>query len=80
MTFTKWLDTFVDEKRLNRDFVMEIAGNSGPNFIPLQCLLDEIKVAPKHEQNQIKNMLVRIDFINGDIMDFFKHIAQAIAI
>jgi len=31
------------------------------------------------EQKAIKNILVKIDFQNGNIMDFFKHLAQAIA-
>ena len=49
------------------------------NFIPVECLLQEIIQAPRHEQDGIKNMLVKIDFHNGDVMHYFKHLAQAIA-
>lgn len=80
MNFTKWLDTFVDEKELNTDFVIEVQGDGDTNFIPLECLLDAIKSAPTHEQKAIKTTLIKIDFMNGDPMHFFKHLAQAIAI
>ena len=50
------------------------------NFIPLGCVIEAIKSAPIHEQKAIKNMLVKVDFINGDVCDYFKHLAQAIAI
>jgi hypothetical protein len=48
--------------------------------MPLEVIIDTIKQAPKHEQAQIKNVLIAIDFKNGDIMHFFKHLAGAIAI
>jgi len=75
MTFTKWLDTFVDEKELNTDFTFEVEGDFGLNYIPAAVVIEHIKIAPKHEQAAIKDMLVKIDFINGDVMDFFKHLA-----
>lgn len=80
MTFTKWLNTFVEEKGLFTDQMISVEGASGVNMIPLECLLDAIKSAPKHEQNSIKMTLVKIDFMNGDVMHFFRHLAKAIAI
>lgn len=79
-TFTKWLDTFTAEKGLDTDQVLTVEGASGPNHIPLACLLDAIKSAPAREQEGIKSMVVRIDFRNGDVMHYFRHLAQAIAI
>lgn len=80
MNFRTWLNTFVDEKGLDRDQVIEAEGPIyGTNWIPLEALLETILRAPKHEQQGIKDMLVRIDFVNGDPMDYFKHLAQAIA-
>lgn len=35
--------------------------------------------APAHEQAAIKTTLVKIDFRNGDILHFFRHLAGAIA-
>ena len=81
MTFKTWINTFIDEKELNRDHVFEVEGAEwGINYIPLQCLIDTMEQAPKHEQAQIKNMIVRIDFANGNVMPFFEHLAQAIAL
>lgn len=78
--FNNWLDTFVDEKGLNREAIIEVEGKSGLNIIPLQILLDAIKGAPENEQAGIKKMIVLIDFKNADVMRYFSHLAQAIAV
>ena len=46
MTFSKWLDTLIEEK----EFDLETT------------------------------LLVKIDFVNGDCLDYFRHLAQALAI
>jgi len=80
MTFTKWLDTFTTEKDLDMEQVFAVEGASGTNHIPLGCVVEAIKSAPAHEQRGIKDMIVRIDFRNGDVCHYFRHLAQAIAI
>jgi hypothetical protein len=80
MTFRKWLDTLVSEKGLDTEQVLTVNGPSGANFIPLSIVLDAIKATSASEQAGIKNMLVRIDFRNGNVVDYFRHLAQAIAI
>jgi len=80
MTFTKWLDTFTTEKGLDLEQVFTVAGPSGENHIPLGCVLDAIKQAPAHEQVAIKSKIVQIDFRNGDVCHFFKHLAGALAL
>lgn len=80
MNFKTWLNTLIDEKGYDREAVIEAEGKSGTNYIPLQCLIEAIENAPKHEQAAIKTTLVKIDFANGDCMHFFKHLAKAIAI
>jgi hypothetical protein len=80
MTFTKWLETFISEKGLDLEQVFTVNGKSGPNYIPLACVVDAIKSAPSQEQAGIKTMIVKIDFRNGDVCHYFKHLAQAIAI
>lgn len=77
--FDKWLDTFIDEKALDTEEVFTVEGPSGPNYIPLGVVIEHIKIAPAHEQQAIKDMLVKIDFCNGDVLDFFRHLAGAIA-
>jgi len=79
-TFNTWIDTLVEEKGLDTGMILEAEGNSGTNYIPLECVLDAIKQAPRNEQQAIKHTLVKIDFYNGDICHFFKHLAGALAI
>lgn len=75
-----WIDRFVSEKELDTEHTFEVEGTSGPNFIPLAVVVEHIKIATAQEQKQIKDVLVKIDFANGNVMHFFNHLAQAIAI
>ncbi len=76
----KWLDTFLAEKGTDLNQTIEVIGEMGMNFMPLQVIVDAIKTASSAEQAQIKSTLIQIDFANGDIVHFFKHLAKAIAI
>lgn len=80
IAFNKWLDVFIAEKRLDLETIIEAKGPSGMNYIPLANLLGAIKAAPRVEQKAIQMMIIRIDFKNGDVMDYFKHLAKAIAL
>ena len=75
-----WIDRFVSEKELDTDHVFEVEGESGLNFIPLAVVIEHVKITAKQEQAQIKNVLVKIDFANGDVVPYFEHLAKAIAI
>lgn len=79
MTFKKWFETFVSEKGLDLDQFFEVEGPSGTNLMQYQIIYDLILQAPKHEQAGIKEMLVKIDFRNGDVLDYFRHLAKAVA-
>ena len=69
------------EKGLDIEYVFEVEGPEwGTNYIPLENVLEAIEHAPAHEQAAIKNTLVRIDFANGDLMGYFKHLAGALAL
>lgn len=81
MAFNTWLDTFISEKELDLDYTFEIEGDDWDmNWIPLQCVIDEIKNAPAIEQDAIRKTIVKIDFVDGDVMHFFEHLAGALAI
>lgn len=80
MQFDKWLDTFVSEKGLDVETMLEAEGASGMNYIPLACLIDALKAAPPSEQAKVKQAIVRLDFINAPILPFFNHLAGAIAL
>lgn len=80
MTFTRWLDTFLAEKGIDLDRTFTVNGPSGPNHMAYANVVEAIKQAPAHEQAGIKSMIVRIDFKNGDVRHYLRHLAQAIAI
>ena len=80
MTFTKWLETFITEKGLDLEMRFNVEGASGNNSIPLGCVVEAMKSAPAREQSAIKDMIVKIDFRNGDVAHYFGHLAQALAI
>ena len=67
--FKLWLDTFIDEKDLPMEDTFTVDKNGTLN----------IMIAHKDEQKQLKNMIVKIDFNNGNILDYFKHLGQAIS-
>jgi hypothetical protein len=80
MTFNKWIDALITEKNVSVSQTLEVEGASGVNFMPLSMVIDAIKNAPASEKSQIKTVLVKIDFANGDIVHFFKHLAGRLAI
>lgn len=81
MNFSTWLNTFIDEKQIDREQVLEVEGPVyGTNYIPVQCVLDLILTTAKEEQSAIKDMMVKIDYVNGDIVRYLKHLAQAITL
>jgi len=74
-----YINNLLNEKKIDREMNIEVNGPSGLNIMPLQMVVDAIIKAPKHEQKGIRNTLVKIDFLNGDVMHFIKHLAQALA-
>ena len=79
MTFATWFATFLQEKGIDLEQTIVVSGPSGENVMPLQCVVDAILAAPRHEQHGIMTMLVKIDFRAGSVVDYLKHLAKAIA-
>ena len=83
MTFAKWIEIFLSEKGIDMDHIVIAEGNFGANYIPVGCLVDMMKEASINEQKGIKAMLIKIDFIapgRKPVIDYFTHLAKAIAI
>lgn len=80
MRFANWLDTFLEEKGIDLEHGFEVEGPSGVNYMTVETVVIAMKSANANEQNGIKTVLVRIDFANGDVLDFIKHLGKAIAI
>tara|TARA_R110002051_G_scaffold88668_1_gene156158 strand:+ start:734 stop:973 length:240 start_codon:yes stop_codon:yes gene_type:complete len=75
-----YLETLIEEKGLDLEAtIIEVEGEWGMNMIPLGCVVDFIVSSGKDNQMSVKNTLVKIDFHNGDVMHFFKHVASFMA-
>lgn len=79
MTFNKWLDTFIAEKGIDLEDGFTVEGPTGTNHMQYVHVVAAIQGAPDHEKAAIKSMIVKIDFRNGDVRHYFRHLAQAIA-
>ena len=77
--FNNWLDTFLSEKGIDLDQPIFVEGESGLNFMTVENIVEFMKVTSSGEQKAIKNTFVMIDFKNGDVLHFIKHLAQGVA-
>jgi hypothetical protein len=74
-TFTQWLDTFLDEKKLpNKQFNIDYAGDL--HFFNSEQIIDLVRKSSPREQSQFKSIIVKIDFLNGDVNHFLEHLAK----
>lgn len=79
-SFNKWLDTLIEEKGIDLEEIIEVEGPEyGTNFIPVGVVVEHIKTTSPEEKEKIKNVIVLIDFKNGDVVHFLKHLAGALA-
>ena len=75
----KYLKNLIDEKGIDTNLTFQVKGETGINLIPIGVVIEHILLAPIKEKRAIKDWLVKIDFVNGNVLDYFKHLAQAIA-
>lgn len=76
MNFNEWLNVFIEEKEINTAKTFEFIINETWNYLPLEVVLEFIESLPSDQQSVIKNTLVKIDFMNGDVYHFFKYLAK----
>ena len=76
--FNQWFTTFLDEKELPVASWEIVDSTGNTNFIDSEIVIEHIKIASENEQSQIKDILVQIDFKNGDINHFLKHLATGL--
>ena len=77
-SFDEWLDTFIEEKGIDLDEIFSIESNGEIHYFELGNVIENIKATSKEEQEEIRKMIVKIDFHNADVVDYFKHLAQAL--
>lgn len=80
MNFENWIDTFISEKGIDLEQSFEFEDSTGGfNIMQYQIVVDAMKIASNDEQKQIKEMLVKIDFQNGDVLHFLRHLGKGLA-
>jgi len=77
-TMKKYLEALFDEKGIDRESYIEFEDKNGFNIMPYQYVIEFICIQSFKIQNEIKNTLIRIDFVNGSIKDYFKYLAEGI--
>lgn len=80
MTFSQWLERFLQEKQIDLEEGFEVDGPSGTNHMHYQNVVDAMLMAPDHEKAQLKKMFIKLDYVNADIRRYLRHLAQAIAL
>lgn len=76
--FNTWIDRFLKEKEIDKYEMFTIERNGTKHIFEIGHIVDTMKITSKQEQNAIKDMLVKIDFLNGDVRDYIKHLANAL--
>lgn len=77
MTFNKWIDTFIEEKGIDLEESFDLTDDKGQfHVMPYGVVIEHMKIATKQEQIQIRDVIVKIDFHNGDVRHFFRHLAK----
>ena len=81
MNISNYLTNLIEEKaNISMDTVIEVEGaDYGTNFIPLECVVEYILSSGGANQQAVMNTLTKIDFANGNVMHFFKHVAGFMA-
>lgn len=77
--FNSWLDTFIEEKGIDLGQILEVKTDKNTHYFEVGNIIENIKATTSEEQEEIKKMIIKIDFYNGDVVDYFKHLAQALA-
>ncbi len=77
--FTNWIDTFIAEKGIDLEQTFEFENENGWNLMPYGVVVEAIKTTVGQEQRQIRDTIVKIDFANGDVLHFFRHLGRGLA-
>lgn len=77
--FINWLDIFLEEKDIELQERFEINVDGVPNNFAYLNVIEQIKITSDEEQEKIREMIVKIDSQNGDVKDYFRHLAIPLA-
>ena len=75
MTSTTYLARFFEEKDLDQQ-VYELEAPGGTlNIIESQAVIERVLMTRGEEADAIANIIRKIDFMNGDVHHFLRHLA-----
>ncbi|MEK6190148.1 MAG: hypothetical protein N2A99_04065 [Carnobacterium alterfunditum] len=66
----------IEEKELEHEIII-VEHNNMNHILEMEALLDIIEKSAPEEQKLIRQKMSVIDFKNGDIMHFMKHLAKS---
>lgn len=73
-----YLKIFFEEKDLP-EVNWELTSESGEvHFINSEVVIEHISITSEDEQHAIADVIRKIDYANGDVNEFLKHLAGAI--
>ena len=84
MNFIEWFEMFIEEKNLENVVYMtkfeldEEDMGIDVIHIDTEMIIETIKKTSQEQQKQIQEILIKIDFMNGDIHHFFNHLANGL--
>ena len=75
----RYLKRFFDEKAVDRDETFQFERAGEWHLMPYGVVIDAILGCGSDEQNKIAGTLRRIDFVNGDVKHFLRHLGRGLA-
>lgn len=77
MDFSTWLYTFLGEKNVFlHDELVIVDSSENTNYVRVEVVAEFILNLDSNTQSDIKDKFVKIDFANGNIMDFIDFMAK----
>jgi len=75
-----FFNRYFNEKDLDNQVYEITTPNGTMNLIETDMVIAKIKTTQGEEAKKIEAIIRQIDFLNGDLHHFLKHLAQAMAI
>lgn len=72
----RWFDRFFEEKGIDPDDTFELE----ENYFNYGVIMEQIQWCSDREKEKIQSMLVKIDFQNGDVAGYLRHLANALVV
>ncbi len=75
---THWLPLFLEDRDIDRNAVFRLETDDTIHFVTMESVEEYILHLSSRMQERIKEKLLEIDHYDGNVMLFFRYIAQAI--